>query len=131
MLDLELLESKLASYELTARGIAHTYDPVALSWHFRVLDGQNDPLFIQERLIEICGLAECEPPISAYEAAVILQDFTAWAETHLDPILKNVFGAKLSSPTTTDSVPATPADVIDKTPPETPENSESTTAVAS
>lgn len=98
MLDLNE-QPKLPKYELKlVDGETKSYDTLLISYRLRALDVEKDPAKIHE---VICRVFEVE--IDAWEAMLVLKDFTEFAEKHLEGPLKNVFGEKLCSTTSTDS----------------------------
>lgn len=92
-------QPKLPKYELkTSSGEVKSYDTLLISYALKALDEEKDPAKIHQ---VICKIFEVE--IEAWEAMLVLKDFTEFAEKHLAEPLKNVFGEKLFSTISTDS----------------------------
>ena len=92
-------QPKLPRYELkTSSGETKSYDTLLTSYALRALDVEKDPARIHK---VICEVFEIE--IEAWEAMLVLKDFTEFAEKNLEEPLKNVFGEKLYSAISTDS----------------------------
>ena len=100
MLDLNE-QPHVPKYELKLRdGTTKSYDSVLLSYTLRALDGEEDP----SKLQEIVNKA-LEIEVDAFEAMVIIKNFTEFSEKNLEEPLKKVFGAELSSAISTGSAP--------------------------
>jgi len=92
-------QPKLPKYELkTSGGEIKSYDTLLISYALKALDEEKDPAKIHQ---VICKIFEIE--IEGWEALLVLKDFTEFAEKHLEEPLKNVFGEKLFSATSTAS----------------------------
>jgi len=92
-------QPKLPQYVLKLTdGETKSYDTLLISYQLRALDVEKDPAKIHEVM---CKVFEVE--IEAWEAMLVLKDFTEFAEENLEEPLKNVFGEKLYSAISTDS----------------------------
>lgn len=92
-------QPKLPQYVLKLTdGETKSYDTLLISYQLRALDVEKDPAQIHE---VICKVFEVK--IEAWEAMLVLKDFTEFAEKNLEGPLKNVFGEKLYSAISTDS----------------------------
>lgn len=100
MLDLNE-QPQIPKYELKLLdGTVKSYDPVLLSFELRALDGEKDPAKIQAIVNGVFAI-----DVDALAAMVIVKDFTAFSEEHLEGPLKKVFGAVPSSAISTGSAP--------------------------
>lgn len=100
MLDLNE-QPQLPEYILKLRdGVTKSFDLLLLSYKLRVLDGEEDAAKIREIVNQVF-----EIDIDAFDAMVIIKDFTAFSAEHLEEPLKKVFGAELYSAISMDSAP--------------------------
>jgi len=92
-------QPELPQYTLKLKsGEIKSCDTLLTSYALRALDVEKDPVEIHK---VICAVFEIE--VSAWEAMLVLKDFTEFAEKNLEEPLKNVFGEKLYSAISTDS----------------------------
>jgi len=92
-------QPKLPQYVLKLTdGETKSYDTLLISYQLSVLDKEKDPAKIHE---VICRVFEVK--IEAWEAMLVLNDFTKFADKNLEEPLKNVFGEQLYSAISTDS----------------------------
>ena len=81
-------QPKLPQYGLKLKsGETKSYDTLLTSYSLRALDAEKDPVEIHK---VICTVFEIE--VDAWEAMLVLKDFTDFAEKNLEEPLKNVFG---------------------------------------
>ena len=92
MLDLNE-QPAVPAYELKLiNGEVKSYDTLLISFALRALDAESDPGVIQELVNKIFKIN-----VDAWQAMIILEDFTNFAEANLEEPLKKVFGRELFS----------------------------------
>ena len=101
-------QPSLPEYELKLKsGETKSFDTLLISYKLQALDGEKDP----EKIQEIINKA-FEVNVDSFTAMIILKDFTAFSEQHLEEPLKKVFGPELFSAISMGSRPKSSDDSV-------------------